>query len=95
MANVKLNKIEQGIVDRLPEASRKEATEKLLAEKTAKMERANKNRTEFRCIPQASGVLSVYGLGRQFPTSLYPSEWDRLIQHLDVIKAELAKMPKS
>lgn len=32
------------------------------------------------------GALSCYGMGR-FPVTLYRSQWERLIQHADQIKA--------
>lgn len=35
-----------------------------------------------------SGGLSVYGLGR-FPVTLYASQWERLFDEIDAIKAFL------
>ncbi len=35
------------------------------------------------------GAVCVYGLGRRFPVSLYPSEWDKVIAALDQIKTNM------
>ena len=33
------------------------------------------------------GALSVYGLNNQWPTTLYPEQWRRLLDHADSIRA--------
>ena len=32
------------------------------------------------------GALSVYGLNNQWPTTLYPEQWRRLLDHADSIR---------
>lgn len=60
------------------EALRKE-NEALRAKKAAS--------TRMTCkVSEKSGALSVYGLGR-FPVTLYAEQWERLIAHMDEIKA--------
>lgn len=39
------------------------------------------------------GALSVYGLG-QFPTTLYKAQWERVIGHIDEIKAFIVAHPE-
>jgi hypothetical protein len=36
-----------------------------------------------------SGGLSIYGLGNRYPTTLYKSQWEKLLAHTDDIKAFL------
>jgi len=33
------------------------------------------------------GAVSVYGLQKKFPVTLYLEQWERLIDHLDELKA--------
>ena len=37
------------------------------------------------------GGLSVYGLQRQFPVTLYPNQWQAVFDHLDQLKEFMAK----
>ena len=37
------------------------------------------------------GALSVYGLNNQWPTTLYPAQWLRLLDNADAIVAFLAE----
>jgi hypothetical protein len=37
------------------------------------------------------GALSVYGLNNQWPTTLYPEQWRRLLDHADAIREFLAE----
>ena len=37
------------------------------------------------------GALSVYGLNNQWPTTLYPSQWKRLLDNADAILAFLTE----
>lgn len=46
--------------------------------------RANSGRLTMKVTDK--GGLSVYGLGR-FPVSLYRSQWERLLDHADAIRA--------
>jgi hypothetical protein len=37
------------------------------------------------------GGISVYGLQRRFPVTLYPDQWQALVDHIDQLKAFIAK----
>lgn len=37
------------------------------------------------------GALSVYGLNNQWPTTLYPEQWRRLLDHADLIRDFIAQ----
>jgi hypothetical protein len=41
-----------------------------------------------------SGVVSIYGLNKRFPVSLYPGQWDRLIDFIPTIKTKIAGLPR-
>ena len=45
------------------------------------------------CKVSEKGALCVYGLGR-FPVTLYASQWNRLLDHADAIRA-FAKRPEN
>ncbi len=41
-------------------------------------------------VSDKTGALSVYGLNSRFPVTLYKSQWERLIGHMDELKAFIA-----
>jgi hypothetical protein len=47
--------------------------------------RAN-SQSKLTCKVSEKGALCVYGLGR-FPVTLYASQWERLLDHADAIRA--------
>ena len=42
--------------------------------------------SKLTCKVSEKGALCVYGLGR-FPVTLYASQWERLLDHADAIRA--------
>lgn len=62
--------------------AQEEHTSKALAAAKAKVHTGN----GISCKVSDKGALSVYGLGR-FPTTLYRSQWEKLIANVDQIKA--------
>ena len=66
-----------------------------------KMQSAPQGRLTLK-VNEAKGTVSIYGLQR-FPVSLYPSQWERVLDMVDQIKAVLpaaqkivdAKSPKA
>jgi hypothetical protein len=61
---------------------------KQIAELKAQLEQANKPKAITLKVSE-KGALSIYGLGR-FPITLYLSQIERLIGHVDQIKAFIA-----
>ena len=49
---------------------------------------AGKPRTALRLKVSEKGAVSLYGMGR-FPVTLYGSQWERLLNEADTIKAFL------
>ena len=45
----------------------------------------------LRCKVSEKGALSVYGLQKQFPVTLYADQWERLFAAADDIKAFIAQ----
>lgn len=37
------------------------------------------------------GAVSVYGLNARFPVTLYKNQWQRLMEHMDELKAFIAE----
>lgn len=89
--SVKLNLNEQAIVNGLPEAMRQAATDSILAQKTKTMERVTKNRSEFSS-RIVDDKLIVYGLGNRFPVTLRKAGWTAIINHVEDLKAQVAKL---
>jgi len=67
------------ILPNLNELSREELIAQLLAAKEQRTSRLTLKVGE-------KGNVCLYGLGR-FPTSLYASQWERLLDHADAIRA--------
>jgi hypothetical protein len=70
-------------------------TEEILAQRVAELEALNaqlraKGTPKVRLKVSEKGALSVYGLGR-FPTTLYPEQMTRLLEHSDEIKTFLTE----
>lgn len=63
--------------------------ERLLAENKALREKAE-NGKPFGLKVSEKGACSVYGLGK-WPVTLYATQWERLFDHADAIKAFLAE----
>jgi hypothetical protein len=61
---------------------------RLEAENKALKEQVDRKPGELRLKISEKGGLSVYGLGR-FPVTLYKEQWNRLLEHVDEIKAFL------
>jgi len=61
---------------------------RLEAENKALKEQAERKPGQLRLKISEKGGLSVYGLGR-FPVTLYKEQWNRLLGHVDEIKAFL------
>ena len=67
------------------------SNEEILAKRVAELERLNaelraKGTPKVRLKVSEKGALSIYGLGR-FPTTLYPEQMTKLLDHADEIKA--------
>ena len=62
----------------------KEDLAKLVAELAAK----NTRKVSFKV--SAKNALSVYGIHSRFPVTLYASQWETLIAHVDAIKKFIA-----
>lgn len=90
---VKLNKAEQAVIDRLPTEHRSSVTEKILTEKRASMAIRDKNRTDFSVTVNANGVLVIRGLGNRFPLGLRPDMWKTLIANAEKINQVVATIP--
>jgi hypothetical protein len=60
--------------------------ERLRQENDALKARAN---PPVRCKVGNKGGVSVYGLGR-FPVTLYREQWERLFEHVDMIREFIA-----
>jgi hypothetical protein len=58
-----------------------------LIAKIAAMQAASQRK--LTCKVSDKGAVSVYGLGR-FPVTLYAGQWERLIEHTDMVKAFIA-----
>ena len=43
----------------------------------------------------ATGAISVYGLNKQFPVTLYAGQWERLFAFIGDIKAAIAEGDKA
>ena len=61
---------------------------RLEAENKALKEQVDRKPGQLRLKISEKGGLSVYGLGR-FPVTLYKEQWNRLLEHVDEIKAFL------
>ena len=46
------------------------------------------------CKVSQKGAMSLYGLGR-FPVTLYKSQWNTLLNHVDDIRAFIAANPEA
>lgn len=71
--------------------ARAEAESKILAKKTANVERAEKNRREVRVARGESGKLSLYGLGQRFPVTLADDQWRIVFDNMELVKAAFNK----
>ena len=65
---------------------------------TANVEQAvawmeNQGRQKYRLTFKVAekGGISVYGLQRQYPVTLYPEQWAALMEQLDALKTFIAK----
>jgi hypothetical protein len=61
---------------------------RLEAENRALKEQVERKPGQLRLKISEKGGLSIYGLGR-FPVTLYKEQWNRLLEHVDEIKAFL------
>lgn len=65
------------------------AAGKITPEAAGKLLPAQSNGT-LRCKVADKGGVSVYGLNRQFPVTLYAEQWDRLLAYGDDIRKFIA-----
>ena len=63
-----------------------------VADFAAEMERRNGAAPvkPLRCKVSEKGAVSVYGLTRQWPTTLYAAQWERLLDFADEIRTFIA-----
>ena len=69
----------------MAEESIEEKLARLEAENQALKKQVDRKPGELRLKVSEKGGLSIYGLGR-FPVTLYKEQWNRLLDHADVIR---------
>lgn len=82
---MKLNKVEQAIVDQLPEELRAQATSTLLAAKAETEAWVTRNRSEFSVKVNDKGTIVIYGMGNRFPVSFRPEQLQLLLEKIGSI----------
>lgn len=63
------------------------AAGKVSAQDAAKLLEAQKPKRALYCKVSEKGALSLYGINRQFPVSLYADQWERVLDFADEIRA--------
>lgn len=83
---VKLNKVEQAMVDGLPETLRAQVTESILSAKREAMEAIVTNRNQFSISINEGGTIVIRGLGNRYPTGLRHDQLEILLSHVDELQ---------
>jgi hypothetical protein len=87
---VKLNQVEQKMVDGLPEALRVQVTESILAAKREAMEAIVTNRNQFSISINDGGTIVIRGLGNRYPTGLRHDQLEILLSHVPELTKAVA-----
>ena len=87
---VKLNKVEQEMVNNLPEALRGQVTESLLNAKRESMTTLIANRTTFSVKINEGGTIVVRGLGNRYPMGIRHDSLEVLLSHTAELQKAIA-----